>query len=119
MVKKRVKVNSTGPMVVNTKESSLTTTSTVKESMNGLTIEYSLGTGNTIRCTDMVSSHGLTREFTKESIMTIKSKDKVNSHGQMEESTLEDGTMGNKMGLENTTLPRGKPNTESGKMERD
>ena len=79
-----VKVFSCGQMAQNTQETSLTTTSKEKESMNGLTEDNMKVNGKTIKCTVKVFLHGETEGDMKVTTSMIKRKVLVCLNGQMD-----------------------------------
>jgi len=108
-----------GQMEVPTRENSMITTSTERDSINGLIREHLQVIGSSIKCMVLEFSPGLMEENTKGNIMMIKNRGKGSLFGLMGENMMGVGMMASSMGLEHITLQRMKSNMESGKMERE
>lgn len=97
MGKRKEEENSSGLMVLRMMESSTTIIFTVKDIIDGLTVEPSMVIGNSTRCMAMVFSLGLMAEGMKENISKIRNKVMVRFIGQMVGNTLDNGQMVNNM----------------------
>jgi len=117
--KNKAKVTSSGQMAVVMLVTSLTTTSTVRDSTSGLMAETTMETGNSTKCMGMVSLHGMMEEDTKENTTMTKSKAKACFIGQTVEDIMVVGKMENNMELVNTSHLRERLDSENGKRAKE
>ena len=102
-----------------TVENLLTIIFTAKAHTHGPTVEFTMATGNKIRCMEKVFSLGQMGENTKASITMIRNKDMEYSIGLMEGNMTDTGCTESKKAWASTSMPKEKASTADGSMERE